>query len=109
MKIKEGASLQGLDIRMRPVLIVANQIWRVHGQELVITSGTDGAHSAGSLHYYGRAVDLRIRDFDAQTVSLVFVALKKELDDLGNKYISYYDVVQHKTHIHAEYDPRKGS
>ncbi len=108
MKIKEGANIQGLDIRMRPVLIAADRIWEEHGQRLVVTSGLDGAHSAGSLHYYGRAVDFRIRDFDAQTVSLVFVALKKELDALGNKYISYYDVVLHKTHIHVEYDPKKG-
>ena len=61
MKIKKGVSLIGLRLVMRPVLIEADRIWDDLGQELVITSCTDGTHSPGSLHYYGYAVDLRTR------------------------------------------------
>lgn len=32
------------------------------GEPLVVTSGKDGAHAVGSLHYDGRAVDLRTKD-----------------------------------------------
>jgi len=98
MKIKDSASLQGLQIEMRPVLIAADAIWKKHGKELVVTSGTDGAHSAGSLHYYGLALDFRTRYFDAETKALVAKELRNHLP-------SFYHVVDHDTHIHVECDP----
>ena len=99
MKIKEGASIQGLDIRMRPALIAADRIWKELGQELVVTSGLDGEHSAGSLHYYGYAVDFRIRYFTARQA---FKAKNDLALSLGNDY----DVILHSSHMHVEYDPR---
>ena len=91
--------MAGLKVEMRLALIVADRIWRKHGKELVITSGLDSEHSAGSWHYYGYALDLRSRYFtkpgEADMVA-------KELqDELG----SAYDVVHHALHIHVEYDP----
>ena len=98
MKIKRGASLQGLQYEMRPVLIAADKIWKKHGKELVVTAGTDGTHSAGSLHYYGRAVDLRTYYFSKETKEAVYLALSEALPACD------YDVVKEKTHIHVEYD-----
>lgn len=63
MQIKSGVVMSGLRLCMRPVLIFADEIWRKHDQELVITSALDGVHSAGSFHYYGFAVDFRTRYF----------------------------------------------
>ena len=99
MKIKDGANIQGLDMRMRPVLVNAERIWKDAGQELVVTSGLDGEHSAGSLHYYGLAVDLRTRYFSHV---LVIEVAKKLKNCLGK----VYDVVVKPTHIHVEYDPK---
>ena len=100
MKIKEGVSLQGLKLVMRPVLQIAERIWRNNGQELVVTSGTDSTHSAGSLHYYGYALDFRTRYFDpVGEVHKVF----KELSDDLRKVNKDYCVVIHPTHIHVEY------
>lgn len=100
MKIKEGASLQGLKLVMRPVLQKAERIWRNYGQELVVTSGTDGVHSASSLHYYGYALDFRTRYFDQMgEVHKVFKDLSDELRLLNKDYC----VVIHPTHIHVEY------
>jgi len=101
MKIKEGASLQGLQISMRPVLIAAEAIWKKHGQELVVTSGTDGTHSAGSLHYYGLALDFRTRYFSSETKTKVASDLRIHL----SQFIANYQVVEHDTHIHVERDP----
>jgi len=99
MKIKRGATIAGLDIRMRPVLVEADKLWRKLGKELVITSGLDGTHSAGSLHYYRLAVDLRTRYFKQAGESVA-----KELQEqLG----SDDDVIFHRNHIHVEYDPDK--
>lgn len=99
MKIKEGASIQGLNIKMRPALISADRIWKEHGQELVITAGLDGEHSAGSLHYYGLAIDCRTRYFNENTKCLVAKKLKSSLG-------TDFDIVSHSTHIHIEYDPK---
>lgn len=82
---------------------------------LVITSaaeGTvgDGVHSAGSLHYLGRAVDLRITDF-AQALR------RRAAELLGSEYdVILEDVEEHRCsrcghvdglgpHGHAEHDP----
>ena len=99
MRIKKGAVLAGLDLRMRNVLQTADQIWALHGQELWVTAGLDGEHSAGSLHYYGLALDLRTRYFDKPTLRKVAEKLEKALG-------KNYDVVVHKSHIHVEYDPK---
>lgn len=99
MKIKDGVIISGLQECMRPILKHAGEIWRKQGEELVITAGLDGEHSAGSLHPYGKAVDLRIRYFDEDTKRKVAHELKKTLG-------CYCDVIVHKTHIHVEYDPK---
>lgn len=99
MQIKEGVILNGLNIKMRLVLIEADKIWKGAGQDLVITGGLDGTHSAGSLHYYGFAVDLRTRYFDDKTQEQVFRALQSSL-------LEDYDVIKHGSHIHVEYDPK---
>jgi len=96
MKIKEGANIQGLDLRMRPVLIAADDIWSSVGQELVVTCGLDGCHSAGSMHYYGLALDFRTHYFSETTKKIVFEEL---IETLG----CTFDVVMHSTHIHVEY------
>ncbi len=100
MKIKAGAILAGLNIKMRLVLICANNIWSEEGEELWITGGLDGTHSAGSLHYYGFALDLRSRDFTEKQKLRVIEKLRYALG-------KDYDVVSHTTHIHVEYDPGK--
>jgi len=99
MQIKEGVVMAGLRIEMRPALIFADQIWREHGQELVITGALDGTHSAGSLHYYGYALDLRTRFFTAAQVKIVAAELKHKLG-------TNYDVIIEGDHIHVEYDDK---
>jgi len=98
MQIKDGVILAGLQLVMRKVLISADAIWNELGQELVITAGLDGAHSAGSLHYYGLAIDLRSRYFTKDEKEEAAEKLRAALG-------SDYDVVVHKSHIHVEYDP----
>jgi len=101
MKIKKGASLNGLQISMRPALIVCDSVLRGLGKELVITSGTDGEHSAGSLHYYGLAFDIRIRHLDDIEKKTLYRRLQMQLSSLG------FQVIIHHTHIHIEFDEVK--
>jgi len=99
MKVKDDSvDIWGLEICMQRVLKEADLVWKEYGEELVITSARDGIHSAGSLHYYGRAVDLRTRYFSDDDKRSVAADLA---DILGEDY----DVILHKSHIHVEYDP----
>jgi len=100
MQIKDDVVMAGLKLPMREVLISADKVWRDFGQELVITGALDGTHSAGSLHYYGFALDLRTRYFHDDVEKKM---VKKEIQSLLG---SDYDVVLHKSHIHVEFDPK---
>lgn len=101
MKIKDGVILNGLDIRMRHILVAADDVWSQFGKELVVTCGLDGEHSAGSLHYYGLALDFRTNYFDPQTRFKVANALRKRLSS------PCIEVIVESTHIHVEYDVSK--
>lgn len=85
---------------MRPVLVAADKIWKEHGKELVVTSGTDGEHSAGSKHYYGLALDFRTRYFTQAEQIKIYTLLLKELSE-------EYMVIKEGTHIHVHYKGEK--
>jgi|GEM_PF-553986 len=95
---KKGVILHGLDARMYSVIHKAGRIWIRHGKMLVVTSGLDGRHKKGSLHYVGLAVDLRSRDFVPATRSQVTRELRRSLGD-------GFEVIGEPHHIHVEYDP----
>jgi hypothetical protein len=100
MKLKDGVILAGLNPVMRQALIKSEEIWIYLGREegVTITSGLDGCHSAGSYHYYGLAIDLRIKYFNEDQKADAFRLLVQSLSRSG------FDVVMHSTHIHIEYD-----
>lgn len=89
--------MSGLQPQMRKALIEANRIWEQFGEELVVTSALEGEHSAGSLHYYGYALDFRTRYFSEYEAARVF-------EHLCNALRSEYTVVHHTTHIHVQYN-----
>lgn len=62
MIIKQGVIMAGLHPIYRFVLPVLEQVYKNYNADLVITSGLDGKHSAGSKHYYGYAIDIRIKN-----------------------------------------------
>ena len=99
MKLKEGVVLAGLRMKMRPALVIADKLWLDFGQELVITCGLNGSHSAGSLHYYGFAVDCRTHYFSPEQLLDLFQELQDRLPE-------EFDAVLEETHIHLEYDPK---
>ena len=107
LKTKDASvNIWGLQVEMQPVLKQAGEIWENFiGVDLTVTSGRDGIHSLGSLHYYGYAVDLRTWDSEGQQIDNdlrheVVKVLKIVLSEISQ----YYDVINHSTHIHVEYD-----
>jgi hypothetical protein len=100
MKLKRGVKIQGLDPRMRVALVIAGQVYRKYGKELVVTSALDGSHTAGSLHWFGQAVDLRIRFWPRKTATKVRDEIEKRL----YKVSGLFDVILESDHIHLELD-----
>ncbi len=99
MKLKSNVKLNDLQPQILIAAMVANDVYRQHGKELVITSVNDSKHSEHSLHYSGNAIDIRTRYFDYQEKLDVYKEISKRL-------VSDFDVVLEKDHIHIEYDPK---
>jgi len=102
MILKEGTTFGGMDSAIILAAIVADGVWQELGVTagVTLTSGTDGKHSARSLHYaenspngLARAIDLRTWNVDPHAAA---EKLRKRLN-------SHFDVVVESTHIHLEY------
>lgn len=91
MILKPGVSLEGAKRELLAGLDRLDKLWIAHGLTLVVTSGMDGKHMPGSLHYQGLAADIRF-------------PLRDEIKAaLGPDW----DVVWEKDHVHVEYDPKQ--
>jgi len=99
MKIKKGVIMAGLQLPMRQVLRYAETVYYEINKTLVVTSALDGTHSASSYHYYGYAVDLRIRHLNKNQKVRVWTRLK----DLLRTKSPYYLVILEKDHIHVHF------
>ena len=101
MKLKDSTvKIQGITTELLFGLIIAGQVYKDNGQELVITSLNDGSHSETSLHYSGNGADLRTNYFTNEQTLSVAKTIKERLG-------IDYDVVIESNHIHLEYQPRK--
>jgi hypothetical protein len=97
IRFKNGVPADGLQaVIWKAVYWTAMLYGSIGIEHLTITSTTDGAHKTGSLHYSGRAVDIRtwhVPDVEKLAASLRVI--------LGR----HYDVVVETDHLHIEYDP----
>mgnify|MGYP001945775587 CR=1 FL=1 len=103
MRLKNNVKLHGIRPEMLIALLVADQVYKSYGQDLVITSANDGRHSYTSLHYAGAAVDLRIRYFSKEVQLIVHKEIQEKLNT------SDFDVVLESDHIHIEFQPKAES
>lgn len=103
LKIKSGpgaARIHSLQPPMILAAIIAERIFDKYGYDAVITSGIDGKHMPGSLHYVGFAFDLRSNIIPKDQQEPVRADLKSCLGD-------DYDVVVEGDHYHVEFQPKK--
>ena len=94
IELTNNADIKGLDLRMRVVMKKVEKIYKAHGHDLTITCGLDGEHSAGSMHYYGLALDFRTRWWGDEEAEQVAQEIRHELDH------TFY-VAFEKNHIHV--------
>lgn len=92
------------------VIHITAAISRVAGKlvtpdEVLIRYGMDGVHSANSLHYALRAVDVRTHNFpDVQSKHEFILSLQAEL---GKDYdLVLEDLGTPNEHLHVEFDPK---
>ena len=99
--IKPGVNVRGIQPEILLARIIVGEIFTRYGYPAIITSGSDGKHKAGSKHYEGQAIDLRIKHMDERLWPVVAEALSKALGP-------QYDVILEakKLHIHVEFDPK---
>ena len=99
---KEGVKFEGVQPVLWDGLLTVAVVYHTCGYPLVVTSLTDGQHMEGSLHYVGKAADLRTRHLKVNDVPVVVRALKVALGQ-------GWDVVLEGDHIHIEFQPKPGA
>ena len=100
MKYKPGVVMYEIHPVLENRLPLIEWVWQEQvGEDPTITSAREGEHSPTSLHYIGRALDFRTREYSAAQVERLRA-------DLARRLGPAFDVVVEDTHLHLEYDPR---
>lgn len=103
MQQKDGVRVQGLKPEALYGMMIADSVVRrITGVEMTVTSVCEGTHMPTSLHYDGRAFDVRTLTFTPATVQNIVGDLKRALGP-------DFDVVLEgspQPHIHVEFDPK---
>ena len=96
LSLGEKCRIGGIAPELLVAIMVMRDAYRGWAQELNIYHVTDGNHMVGSLHYIGHALDATLPGVNA---SLKLRGLRKALGP-------DFDVVDEKTHLHVEYQPK---
>jgi len=106
MRILKGVVLHNLKRPMRKALMVCDEVFEKVGLEFVVTSGQEGQHWAGSLHFYGYAFDGRRYPY-GEIMLPVGVSMEEILQLIRAKLGPEYDVILEPNHFHVEWDKAK--
>jgi hypothetical protein len=109
LRVKPGVSLSKLVPQMVLAAVVVDQEYAKLGVDCWITSGDDGEHRTGSLHYVGKALDFRTRHIEPPLVtdpSMANINLAFRIQErLGAQFrVAFETSTTTRTeHVHAEF------
>ena len=106
LRFKEGVSIRGLRDETVLAVVCAYSIFSDYGLDCVVTSGVDGQHSWGSLHYRGDAFDLRIKHITDLEGKRDGSKIDEIVEVLSDALTDDFDVVLEEDHIHVEFQPK---
>lgn len=98
IRLKAGVRLHPTTA-MAVLLTAVDGAYASRGYEVVITSGTEGAHSRGSEHYVGHALDFRTAGIPSDQAEEIRA-------EIANRLGPDFDVLLEVDHLHAEFDPK---
>ncbi len=99
MRFKTGVYVRGISPELLVGLAVMDKVYEENGYRMTVTSVSDSRHSEKSLHYSGRAADLRTYDLGPETTQTIHQQGRRELP-------MDFDLVLEADHFHLEYDPK---
>lgn len=102
VKVKDGVVIKEFTkyiFEMIKILFVLSDEFQ---KDMIITSVYDGVHKPNSLHYKGKAIDIRTTHLTKEEKEKVLKRLKELL---GNDYQVIFETSPE--HIHIEYDPKR--
>jgi hypothetical protein len=102
MRFKAGVRIRGIAPEMAMAALAIDTLWVEKGWDLVVTSGIEGEHGADSLHYVGRALDLRTK-----AAGITQDEARALAAEIRKRLTEEFDVVVEKDHIHVEFDPKE--
>lgn len=100
LSIKEGVRLPK-ELAVPVAVYICDQVLAERDYPCILTSGLEGKHSRGSLHYIGHAFDIRHFHIpEDKRASIV--------REIQGRVGADFDVVLESNHIHVEYQPKTG-
>lgn len=106
LSLKHSAKIKGIQPEILFALMVLQSLFDKYRHALVVTEVTGGKHMEGSLHYKGRAIDIRtnhIRDRSEKgsLIGEIRYALGDDFD------VVFEAENAANEHLHIEYDPKE--
>lgn len=106
MSLKVGVDLRGLNPVWGIAFPIIKGVFSDYNTQCIITSANDSKHGANSLHYKGKALDLRTKHVrDGITKTAIVDKIK---DALGPQFdIVLESLGLDNEHLHIEFDPKE--
>ena len=105
LRFKEGVRVgRGPSPQLLLIFIIAEDVYRQHGRDCVVTSLDDSKHHTVSRHYLGDGADLRSNDLPADEKRDIYMELVIRLEPLGPEFRVLHEYIgEPREHYHVEF------
>lgn len=106
MSLKLGVDLRSLNPVWGIAFPIIYAAFRDLNAACVVTSANDSTHGPNSLHYKGKALDIRTKHIKDEMTKLAII--KRIKSDLGPQFdVVYESAGKENEHLHLEFDPKE--